>query len=100
MVSRNFLFPNVYVGHDSSSYVKKKLEEESPVCVKQIYLAITIRTYLYTSIAKGNFQCYFYMKPEETIDNGNKSNGRRCQFLYCFPDRVITFLMWNFMTSI
>ena len=96
----NFLFPNGYVGHDSSSYVKKKFEEEPPVCVKQIYQTITIRKYLYTSIVEGNFQFYSYLKPEETIDNGNKSNGRGCQFLYCFPDCLIKFLMWNSMTSI
>ena len=52
MVSMNFLFPKWYVGHDSSSSVNKKLEEESPVCVKQIYQTINIR---HTFIFEGNF---------------------------------------------
>ena len=50
---------------------------------------INITTYVQNSNVKGNFQCCYYMKPENTIENGNKSNGKRRQVLRCFPDCLI-----------
>ena len=59
--------------------------------LEKMYETIYIRTYFLTTNVKGNFQCYSYKKPEETIENRNKSNARECQVLKCFLDLLIKF---------
>ena len=46
---------------------------------------INIRTRYYSNYIEGDLQYYSSMKPKETIKNWNKSNGRGCQVLWCFP---------------
>ena len=56
---------------------------------------VNIRTQYYNNNIEGDLQYYSSMKPEETINNSNKSNGRGRQVLGCFPYCLIKLHMWN-----
>ena len=61
---------------------------------------VNIRTQYYNNNIEGDLKYYSSIKPEETIKNWNKSNGRGRQVLGCFPHCLIKLHIWNSASNI